>query len=608
MRRKLFNWLVLFLGINSLVFLGIGSRYLQFFPETPDPVANLFTWVAFVTHFGSLPFALLLPLALLSLMIPSRRFLLWLTAGLMSLAAVLMIVDSFVFAAYRFHLNGMVWNLITGGAVKEILPLSATTVSISGGIVASIILLEFFFGTLLFRVAGERSIARSLKSILLLLFIVFCGQIFYVWADASGNVLITRQANYLPAYKPLTAKRLMRKIGVHPPDSGPSMRMVQESTLAYPLKPLVKTSQEGAFPNILVIMVDSLRFDVTNPSNTPRIWELADSSWQFTNHYSSGNSTRFGVFGFYYGMFATYWHSVLAEQQSPVLMRQVVQNGYDVEVHASAPLTNPEFHRTIFADLQGNIELKQSAEQVRDRDREITDKMLAFLDTRSDQQKPFFGFLFYDAPHAMTYPEGEEPFQPVLKEVNHLALDKNFDPQPYFNRFRNSIYYADRLVGEVLDRLREQGLLDSTVVIITGDHGEEFNELKNNYWGHNGSFSRFQTKVPLLIRWPGGEGRVFDHLSSHLDVAPTLMREIFDVANDPGDFSNGRYLNDTSPRDYVLASNWDKFAVIEPRQITVVYPSGTMETYSHDYQLLDANIEPALAAEVMKGMSRFLAR
>jgi membrane-anchored protein YejM (alkaline phosphatase superfamily) len=41
-------------------------------------------------------------------------------------------------------------------------------------------------------------------------------------------------------------------------------------------------------------------------------------------------------------------------------------------------------------------------------------------------------------------------------------------------------------------------------VIVTSDHGEEFNDTGKNYWGHNGNFSPYQVAVPLLVRGPVG--------------------------------------------------------------------------------------------------------
>ncbi|WP_306686870.1 sulfatase-like hydrolase/transferase [Candidatus Coxiella mudrowiae] len=54
---------------------------------------------------------------------------------------------------------------------------------------------------------------------------------------------------------------------------------------------------------------------------------------------------------------------------------------------------------------------------------------------------------------------------------------------PYLNRYRNAAHFDDALVGQVLQALKGHQLLKNTIVIITADHGEEFNENHQNYWG-----------------------------------------------------------------------------------------------------------------------------
>src|SRR5699024_3018392 len=123
------------------------------------------------------------------------------------------------------------------------------------------------------------------------------------------------------------------------------------------------------------------------------------------------------------------------------------------------------------------------------------------------------------------------PFQPSWESVNFLTLDENTDPEPFFNLYKNSVHFVDSLVGKALDKLRAQGLMDDTRIVITGDHGQEFDDTGLGYWGHNGNYSRFQTKVPLVIHWPGkGSGRV-EYFTSHFDIAPTLMKRVLGVDN-----------------------------------------------------------------------------
>lgn len=107
----------------------------------------------------------------------------------------------------------------------------------------------------------------------------------------------------------------------------------------------------------------------------------------------------------------------------------------------------------------------------------------------------------------------------------------------------------DSLIGHVLNKLSDKGMLENTVVLITGDHGQEFNENKKNYWGHSANYSDWQIRVPLVFYYPNIEGgKKYSHMTTHYDITPTLMRRFLGVKNPSEDYSMGYDLNDTANR------------------------------------------------------------
>jgi arylsulfatase len=63
---------------------------------------------------------------------------------------------------------------------------------------------------------------------------------------------------------------------------------------------------------------------------------------------------------------------------------------------------------------------------------------------------------------------------------------------------------ADAAFGEFYDALRERGVLDQTVLVVTSDHGEEFYE--HGRWEHGKSLYTEVLDVPLMVRFPSGQG------------------------------------------------------------------------------------------------------
>ncbi len=119
-------------------------------------------------------------------------------------------------------------------------------------------------------------------------------------------------------------------------------------------------------------------------------------------------------------------------------------------------------------------------------------------------REPFFLFVHYYDPH--------DPYEP---------------PEPFASRWADDPYsgevaFADHCVGEVLEKLKELGLYDSTLIVITGDHGEmlgEHGELNHGFFIYESAL-----KVPLIFRVPGQKAaaRQVDQPVGLIDIMPTI--------------------------------------------------------------------------------------
>lgn len=95
------------------------------------------------------------------------------------------------------------------------------------------------------------------------------------------------------------------------------------------------------------------------------------------------------------------------------------------------------------------------------------------------------------------------------------------DVQQIKDLYYGGVTQADHMIGEVVEELRAQGVLDDTIVIVTSDHGESLGE--HGLWEHNFMYQD-NLRIPLLMRWPGGlpQDHVVDGLVDSIDVLPTL--------------------------------------------------------------------------------------
>jgi len=82
------------------------------------------------------------------------------------------------------------------------------------------------------------------------------------------------------------------------------------------------------------------------------------------------------------------------------------------------------------------------------------------------------------------------------------------------------VAYVDSEIRKLFDGLESRGLLDNTLVVLTGDHGEslgEHGETTHGYFAYNSTIW-----VPLIITGPGINTARIDEYVSHIDIFPTI--------------------------------------------------------------------------------------
>lgn len=97
----------------------------------------------------------------------------------------------------------------------------------------------------------------------------------------------------------------------------------------------------------------------------------------------------------------------------------------------------------------------------------------------------------------------------------------------FLNGYDTGIYYADQLVGQVIDKLKSLGIYEDTAIILTSDHGENFGEL--GIYAEHGTADKGTCNIPMIIKWPGIEGGKIDSgYHYNLDLLPTVA-ELLEV-------------------------------------------------------------------------------
>ncbi|ENP8322067.1 DUF3413 domain-containing protein [Vibrio vulnificus] len=599
------GWFIL---INALVLMLIASRYFAFLPEFPtDPLG--ITFILAGTWGQMTLLAALIGLVTIPTLFLPKPFRNGTQALIASLGVATLFIDTIVFAQYRFHINAVVLELVMSGQIVSF-PL-ITWLMVIGG-VALLLAAQWWTIRWLENGAPVRALKLGRKFALLTFAALLATNAIHIWAAAHAYQPVTTVKRYLPLFYPATADKFMRKQGWVDEEAlerQKALAFKRKNDLNYPLAPLQTQPVEKPL-NIMLLVVDSWRADTFNADNTPNMWKYAQSGVVFNNHIATGNATRTGIFGLFYGIPGTYWHGFLANQQSPVLIDRLQALDYQLGIFTAAQLRKPEFNQTVFTKVE-NLRIGSEGSRPSELDADLTQDWLAWYDQR-DKSKPTFSFLFYDAPHGYDFPADFEPkYEPMLKEVNYLKLNNDTDPTPFFNRYKTSVRYVDSMATKVLDKLKESGDLENTLVIITGDHGQEMNDNKLNFWGHNSNFTDAQVNVPFAIFGAGVDAAKMqwssEALTSHQDVVPTLMKHYLGVTNDVKDYSVGEdLLGDAVKRDWIISSNYSGYAIITDDNILEVSGGGQYQFMDKtNRQLKDQQPNFTYLQQALEQISRF---
>ncbi len=99
-------------------------------------------------------------------------------------------------------------------------------------------------------------------------------------------------------------------------------------------------------------------------------------------------------------------------------------------------------------------------------------------------------------------------------------LESMADVRRLFDGYDCGIAYMDNHIGQLFDKLKEQGAWDDLVIIISADHGENMGEL--GIYAEHATADTGTCRIPLIVRWPGGRPGVDQGLHYNLDLVPTL--------------------------------------------------------------------------------------
>ena len=525
------------------------------------------------------------------------------------LLCIINYLNSQVYAIYHFHINGFVLSMVFGEGAGEIfnfdimLYLKEIALFL---VVAAIVIGVWYVSYLLWK-KRQKAYAWTIAGCIIgcTLFAHLC----HIYGAFYQQPSVMKSSALLPYYFPTTSNGLLLKLGCTPPrESMIQMNGKQSADIQYPIQPLQKEKMNpDSLPNIIFILIDSWNTRSLTAECMPNAYQFAQQNQWFSNHVSGSNGTRSGVFSLFFGLSCYYWESFDPAHIQPLFIKRLQELGYEIQTYPSATFADPPFGRVIFGGVPG-IHTETKGNTPLERDTRIAEEFISDSQQHKKSRKPFFSFLFFDLPHSFGLPaDKNKRFQPAWAYADYTKLSNDMDPTPFWNMYRNCCYQDDLLLGRIFETLKKEGLMDNTIIILSGDHSQEFNENHHNYWGHNGNFSKAQIGVPMIWHVPGVKPQKFMHRTTHYDVVPTLMKNHLGVKNNPADYSMGRMMMDKTPRLWhVVGSNLNYAFIINNDTILEKTADGALDVYdAHMNPVKNYHLPAKQFDKAIKQLNRF---
>lgn len=158
-------------------------------------------------------------------------------------------------------------------------------------------------------------------------------------------------------------------------------------------------------------------------------------------------------------------------------------------------------------------------------------RAIKWLDARGDSYDPFFWLVWSidthePFRHAASYNTDADPNYrgPVTGRGRPFTQVRNKrDKQHLIDIYDGALRYQDEKLGELVAELEKRNLLDDTLLIVVGDHGEMFWE--HGLAGHGKFPWQEELRVPLIMRCPQAlpQGKIYDAMVQMIDVPPTIL-------------------------------------------------------------------------------------
>ena len=522
--------------------------------QAAPPQYRLALWPTFLPQallLGLVSFLLALPFS------PWPRVYRFVAPALAGLVAVALALDSQIYRAVGFHLNGFFFKVMFQPRALQETGISGRDVAMLTGGALVFLLLD--------TVAGAWFVGRRVKArrpatgawrVALVVFLLAGAERVYgqVLTHFCGPAMFAA-SGVLPLQVPVRMGAILDSIfGKRAEDPFKGADAMRLPAGVDPAE--IKLTRR---PDVVFVTVESTPHDHLDAKTMPYVWRQAADGARFTNHSSTASATHYAIFSLFYSIQAQKLEATVGAGRRPMLFPAFAANGYAVHMLAASCVDWMDLKQTVFGGVGDALESWCDEPEGLTRDRELVRRGKEIA-AATPKDQPLFLFVFLVGPHFdYPYEPQDRVFEPEWDGKG--GVKASTVPGPLIkNRARNSLHTVDRRIAELLDSV-ERSRGRAPLVFFTADHGEEFRE--KGHIAHGSDVNEEQIHVPAAIWGPGVPRGVFDAPTSHVDAAPTLFSLLGD-GHPPALYSDGMSMFDSPQDRFVVATvGWEpRYAVI----------------------------------------------
>jgi Sulfatase len=314
--------------------------------------------------------------------------------------------------------------------------------------------------------------------------------------------------------------------------------------------------------NVIFFIMESVgtryAFD-TNPGRPmpmPFLHRLAKEGWYLKNHYTTSNISNKATFSLLSGLH-DFFHRETFAIRSDIHVPSIynfLAGSHESFLVTPSPIT--WYFPTAFIKNSGlqeihsfeNLNLKTKEEyhslgHYIGRDEIQTVDF--FIQRLNKAREPFLGIYHSFAAHLPYFDYGQDY---RIREDDGRAI----------NRYYNNLNLLDHMIRRIHNNLKEKGLLERTLFVIVGDHGQAFGQHQpDNFMHHRYSYNE-NLETPAILYQPVlFKPRTFEVPTSHVDLLPTLL-DAMRIPYDPA-LSDGESLFQTRlKRKYIFSYGYEE--------------------------------------------------